>query len=190
MVLARRVHIAAGTTRKTCPVRTVQEIMRRQKDEPGARLIQSITQKAGTKKYSGKGVSYALVRTMVKNGLTAIGEDPTSYSTHSLRAGGATAAAHANIDTRLMQRHGRWARQDSMNTYVDDDVSSKLAVSRATMCSKMFVCRHRHLRGGLNAARARSGAHVRRRTRTRAWVRAGPRRRGKIGQRIYKPRGN
>ena len=40
--------------------------------------------------------------------IRAVGKDPSSYSSHSLRIGGATAAAAAGVKPSLIQEMGRW----------------------------------------------------------------------------------
>lgn len=48
-------------------------------------------------------------RTIIKEWLTAIGvPNVTKYSAHSLRRGGAAAAARAGLEDSWIQRHGRW----------------------------------------------------------------------------------
>jgi hypothetical protein len=121
---------------KICPVEVLRQILSLTPKEPQTPLLQNILGRAKAKKFSGQMVSYNLLRAVVKRALTAIGEDATGYGTHSLRAGGATAAAAAKMEPRLMQRHGRWARSESMNTYIDDDVTEKLRVSKAAMSSQ------------------------------------------------------
>ncbi|KAL5497418.1 hypothetical protein EMCRGX_G013885 [Ephydatia muelleri] len=41
---------------------------------------------------------------------------------HSLRAGGATAAANAGVPDRLFKRHGRWKSESAKDGYVKDSV--------------------------------------------------------------------
>ena len=52
------------------------------------------------------------------------------FSTHSLRAGGASAAANAGVADRLFQRHGRWKSVSAKNGYVEDSLESRLLVSK------------------------------------------------------------
>ena len=49
---------------------------------------------------------------------------------HSLRSGGATAAANAGLADRLLMRHGRWCSVKSKDGYVKDDTASLLSVSK------------------------------------------------------------
>ena len=54
----------------------------------------------------------------------------SQFGTHSLRAGGASAAANAGVQDRLFQRHGRWKTVSAKNGYVEDRLDSRLSVSR------------------------------------------------------------
>ena len=58
--------------------------------------------------------------------------DISAISTHSLRSGGATAAANAGVPDRLFKRHGRWASESAKDGYVQDFLSFyRLSVSKA-----------------------------------------------------------
>ena len=50
--------------------------------------------------------------------------------THSLRSGGATAAANAGVPDRLFLRHGRWSSVSAKDGYVKDSLASRLSVFR------------------------------------------------------------
>ena len=49
--------------------------------------------------------------TVLKQALTAVGANQRHFSTHSLRIGGATAAATAGIEPSIIQELGRWRSQ-------------------------------------------------------------------------------
>ena len=53
------------------------------------------------------------------------------YGLHSMRAGGATAAANAKVPDRLFKRHGRWRSESAKDGYIKDSVESRLQVSRS-----------------------------------------------------------
>jgi integrase len=74
-------------------------------------------------------ISYSIIRDAVKEKAKQIGLDPRQYSTHSMRSGGATAAADDGVNDRIMQRHGRWASSQSKNRYVKDKLSKRLSVT-------------------------------------------------------------
>ena len=56
--------------------------------------------------------------------------DPKLFGMHSLRAGGATAAANAGVPDRLFKRHGRWKSESAKDGCVKDSVESRLEVSK------------------------------------------------------------
>ena len=49
---------------------------------------------------------------------------------HSLRAGGAMAAANAGVPDRLFKRHSRWRSESAKDGYVKDSVEKPLSVSK------------------------------------------------------------
>ena len=51
--------------------------------------------------------------------------DMAAFSSHSLGAGGASAAAKAGVVDRLFQRHGRWKSVSAKNGYVDNSLVSQ-----------------------------------------------------------------
>jgi len=67
---------------------------------------------------------------IVKRWLGFINVDPTLYGGHSARVGGATAAAKALVDVRLIKRHGRW-KSDAVYIYIRDDSYSMLPLQEA-----------------------------------------------------------
>lgn len=50
---------------------------------------------------------------------------------HSFRHGGATAAANAGVPDRLFKSHGRWASEGAKDSYVHENLVSRLSVSKA-----------------------------------------------------------
>ena len=56
--------------------------------------------------------------------------DESQWSSHSMRHGGATAAAAAGVCERLIKAHGRW-RSDCVKVYIHESLQSLLTVSRA-----------------------------------------------------------
>eukprot|EP00741_Cyanophora_paradoxa_P021021 tig00021326_g20293.t1 len=76
-------------------------------------------------------ITVGFVRRLVKEAAEAIGYDPTDFSGHSLRRGGATAAARRGLPATWIRRHGRWALYSSVpQGYIEDylfHLSSDLA---------------------------------------------------------------
>jgi len=77
-----------------------------------------------------KPICYSSIRDYFKASFKDIVPDISLFSTHSLRAGGASAAANAGVADRLFQRHGRWKTVSAKDGYVDDSLDSRLSVSK------------------------------------------------------------
>ena len=75
-------------------------------------------------------LSYTTVRGHVLDLLANIGLDPTKFELHSLRSGGASAAANLGVNDRLFKKQGRWKSDKVKDGYVPEDIESKLSVSR------------------------------------------------------------
>ena len=58
-----------------------------------------------------------------------LGLDSKKFGLHSLRSGGATAAANSNVKERMFKRHGRWRSEKAKDGYVLDSLEEKLAVT-------------------------------------------------------------
>ena len=75
-------------------------------------------------------LTYSTARSLMLSALVGLGYDGSLFGTHSLRAGGATAAANNSIPDRLFRKHGRWRSDRSKDRYVHEDVRQKLRVSQ------------------------------------------------------------
>ena len=84
-----------------------------------------------TLRTSNKPMSYTSVRELVLEEFAKLGLKKGKFGLHSLRAGGATAAANRHVADRLFRRHGRWACDASKDLYVKDNIESLLSVSKA-----------------------------------------------------------
>ena len=69
---------------------------------------------------------------LIKAWLKRINVDPTGYGSHSLRRGGATAAAAALVRFHVLKRHGRW-KSDTVYLYIVDGPEEQLGVSQAVL---------------------------------------------------------
>ena len=76
-----------------------------------------------------KPISYTTIKDVLKDELQAIGLDPKRYGTHSLRAGGATAAANQEVPDRLFKIHRRWRSDDSKDRYIKDSIDRRLHIT-------------------------------------------------------------
>ena len=77
------------------------------------------------------GLSYPRLRELLLDKIAKFGFDPALFGMHSLRAGGATAAAYAGVQDRLLKRHGRWKSEAAKDGYVKDSVQRWLEVSKS-----------------------------------------------------------
>ena len=76
-------------------------------------------------------MSYTRVRELVLGKLGDIGPEVSRYGLHSLRAGGATAAANGGVVDRMFKRHGRWRSENAKDGYVKDSLTARLGVSKS-----------------------------------------------------------
>ena len=67
-----------------------------------------------------KPISYSSIRDDFKSSFKNIVPDIASFSTHSLTAGDASAAANAGVEDRLFQRHGRWKSVSAKNGFINE----------------------------------------------------------------------
>ena len=73
-------------------------------------------------------VTYYLFQNVLRKLIKKIGEDPTHYSSHSFRRGGATWAFSLNIPSGLIQIYGDWS-SDAYKTYLKFSLKDKIAVA-------------------------------------------------------------
>ena len=76
-------------------------------------------------------MSYSRANELIKQELQKERLDPGFYGIHSLRAGGASAAAALGIPDRLFQRQGGWRSEKSKNNYIQETLESLLKVTKA-----------------------------------------------------------
>ena len=75
-------------------------------------------------------ISYSSIREHFVLTLKNIGLDSSLYGLHSLRSGGASAAANMGVEDRLIQKHGRWKTVGIKNKYISEDIDNLLFISR------------------------------------------------------------
>ena len=76
-------------------------------------------------------LSYGRAREELGCFLKDAGYEPRRFSWHSLRHGGATAAAKVGIPDRLFKKHGRWRSEGAKDGYVHESLTESLSVSKA-----------------------------------------------------------
>ena len=76
-------------------------------------------------------LSYTTVREQFRGKMLELGYPVSGYGLHSLRAGGASAAAQAGVPDRLFRQHGRWRSETAKDGYIEDSVENRLTVSKS-----------------------------------------------------------
>ena len=125
--------LIARTRTATCPVAMLEKYMAMAGIPPSSELFlfRAITKtKKGEVLRSTGSLSYSRLSELFRLKLKQLGYAAGNYGLHSLRAGGATAAARAGVPDRLFKRHGRWKSEAAKDGYVDDSVEARLAVSK------------------------------------------------------------
>lgn len=118
-----------------CPVKILREYMDKagipeKSDQFIFRPVYCNKGRKGLSKVN-KRLSYTRARETVVARLREVCGEEARLGLHSLRAGGATAAARASVPDRLWKRHGRWSSDKSKDGYVDDSLEHKLLVSKS-----------------------------------------------------------
>ena len=99
-----------------CPVRAI-ELMRRRNPEQGADAPAFIVE--------GEAVKYADLLNEIKHRVRIVGLDPTKYSSHSFRRGGATTAAQAGLTENEIKNLGGW-KSECFRQYIQDSYQVRL----------------------------------------------------------------
>ena len=103
--------LVARSGMPTCPVDMLERYfaLAGMSSTSKLRLFHGIVHaKAGDRLRSSGSLSYTRMRELFLTKLSQFGFDPKQFGLHSLRAGGATAAANAGVPDRLFKHHGRW----------------------------------------------------------------------------------
>ena len=74
-------------------------------------------------------MSYTNLREEFLAALSPHVTDISKYCLHSLRSGGASAAANNGVQDRMFKRHGRWVSDSAKDGYINDNLKERLAVS-------------------------------------------------------------
>ena len=75
-------------------------------------------------------MSYTTMREQFKKKIKELGYPADVFGLHSLRAGGASAAANVGVSDRLFKRHGRWRLDNAKDGYIEDSMDKGLSVTR------------------------------------------------------------
>lgn len=122
--------IVAATGSSLCPVTMLNRylVLANMTDETDEGYLFRplyFSKKSGEHKTRPGKLSYTRCREMLIEALTAVGVDPRPFGFHSLRSGGATAAANRGVPDRLFKKQGRWRSETAKDGYVKDSLESR-----------------------------------------------------------------
>ena len=125
--------IIARTGNATCPVSMLESYLARTRMQLSDQrfLFRPICKTARGEALRDSGsISYSCLRDLFKKKLSDLGYNPLEFGLHSLRAGGATAAANNGVSDRLFKRHGRWKTDKAKDGYVEDSIAHRMEVTK------------------------------------------------------------
>ena len=117
-----------------CPVKYLEAYLQKAKldisnDKESPLICRIFKTKSGHKISKTKGISYSRIREVFKGYISEITTAPENFGLHSLRSGGASAAANNGISDRLISKQSCWSSEKARNGYVKDSVVKRLTVS-------------------------------------------------------------
>ena len=115
------VFLHAASQRALCPVRSLNAL---------AMLTPVLTGPIFTGQLGGIAVSKVTMLSRLHRLLTDLSRPTQLYGLHSLRSGGATAAAQGLVPERMIKAHGRWI-SDTVRIYTSALPSGMWEVTRA-----------------------------------------------------------
>ena len=126
--------VITRTGSQLCPVRSLEKYMSQAGIAPSdsqAIFRPIVRTKLGEKLRNSGSLTYSRLRECFKEKLKALGFPAEQYGLHSLRAGGATAAANNGVPDRLFKRHGRWKSESAKDGYIENSLEARLFVSES-----------------------------------------------------------
>ena len=128
------IYVSRNENTKFCPVNLVERFLSLSNvtlaSNPECFLIPRLIKiKKGHKIHLFEGISYTRAREIFKEKMEEA-EIKGNFGLHSLRSGGASAAAQNNVNERLISKHGRWASDRARNSYIKDSIEYRLTISR------------------------------------------------------------
>ena len=117
-----------------CPVALVERFLRLSSlsiaKNPSCFLVPRVVKtKKGHRIHPSLGISCTRAREIFKEYLEETKFDG-DFGLHSLRSGGASAAAENLVDERLISKHGRWSSDRARNMYIKDSLKNRLLITK------------------------------------------------------------
>ena len=124
-----------------CPAAVVEKFLKVGSHVKNSRLFRRILHTEKKMELRKEPMSYSRANELIKRELQKEELDPKLYGVHSLRAGGASAAAALGVPDRLFQRQGGWRSERSKNNYIQESMESLLTVTNTIQARELI----RHL---------------------------------------------
>jgi len=123
--------LIAVTNKPTCPCAALTRYILKANIslQKSQYVFRTIVRKSGESCLSNRKLNYSRVRDIFHKALLAIDENPMKYGLHSLRSGGATAAANSGVPNNLIMLQGRWKTESAKSRYIKNDKQRRLLVS-------------------------------------------------------------
>ncbi len=126
--------VISRTNLVTCPVSMLERYLKlasitSNSDEFVFRSVNFCKSDNSYKLRSTGPLSYTRAREILLSSLQSIGLDSKKFGLHSLRSGGASAAAAAGVEDRLFKKHGRWKSDTAKDGYVKESLKDRLSVT-------------------------------------------------------------
>jgi len=126
--------VIARVGSQLCPVRALEKYLSQANIAPSDNRVifrPIVKTKLGEKLRDSGRLTYTRLRECFKEKLKSLGFPAEQYGLHSLRAGGATAAANNGVPDRLFKRHGRWKSESAKDGYIEDSLEARMSVSES-----------------------------------------------------------
>ena len=123
--------LVARTGSDTCPVAMLEQYLKRGHIDLSSQLFlfRPIIGSKVEKLCNAGRLTYTRLRELLKSKLDELGYSSAVFGVHSLRAGGATAAAGSGLPDRLFKKHGRWRSETAKDGYIEDPLEQRLLVT-------------------------------------------------------------
>ena len=126
--------VIAKTASRLCPVKNLELYLLWTgiKEDSDEYLFRNLVKVGETHIFrtTDNPMSYTRMRELFIDTFSPFVDDIRNYGLHSLRSGGATAAANLGVSDRIFKRHGRWRSDCAKDGYVRDDLTERLLVSQ------------------------------------------------------------
>ena len=129
--------IIARSGNTTCPVGLLENYLRRTSSatqDPSSFVFRSIhgTGHKAKLRVQNKPITYSRAREVFLAAVKRLGYNEKKFGLHSLRSGGATAAASAGVDHSRLKKHGRWKSDSAKDMYIRPSFEQMEEVSKST----------------------------------------------------------